>query len=317
MNFKAFSLTELSIVMAIIGIIASSAISAGLSQTESYKYEQTYAKMKAIEEAIAAFVAINRRLPCPGNAATDIDLAANAATYGIENFVGNTCTGTQTFNVTAGLPATTPAITDTNIVSGSLPTQALLLPKDVMLDGWGRKFMLVVSRGLANRGNNSQFDLQEAGVIKIRNFNNPAGNNFVTNSAAYVLISYGRSGQGSFAKMGNRNLVTTADARKIENSHTGGVIDDIFVLNILNPQGVFDDIISYRTKTQLALEAGATMSGIVCNYAFDAINNSNVTIPANILCGGTGGTGFTPSSPDCNIYMLSIAELVRKRCLKR
>jgi len=64
---------------------------------------------------------------------------------------------------------------------------------------------------------------------------------------------------------------------------------------------------------------GVTLSGNSCNNAYTALSNSNQTNPLNLLCFGTANaaTGTINSSADCNVYMLTFSELVRKRCITR
>src|SRR6185312_792559 len=72
-NTGAFSLAEISIVITIIALLMGSAYSVATSRTDDAKRKQTLAKMEVIEKAIASFVAINDRLPCPANIAMQVD----------------------------------------------------------------------------------------------------------------------------------------------------------------------------------------------------------------------------------------------------
>ncbi|MBN8828156.1 MAG: type II secretion system protein [Sphingobacteriia bacterium] len=316
-NTNGFSLSELSVVLAIIGTILGGSISVVLYQTESIKEEQTLKKMKIIEEAIASFVALNRRLPCPADGSLDIN-TAGSVTYGQEAMVANVCNGNYSYTVSTNLPSTTPAISNADIITGAVPVVSLRLPKEVMLDGWGRKFTYVVSRGLSSNSTTSPFDSEEDGVIKIKNFTNPAGANYVTNRAAYVILSHGKSGAGGWKSNGGTRLSSGTDTKKVENSHTSGAINEVFVLNISNNSAnTFDDIIKYKNKEQISLEINTILSGQVCDDAVTALNDSNQTVLTAKLCGGTGGTGKIASNPDCAIYLASFGELIRKRCIQR
>ena len=303
---KAYSITELSIVLIIIGIIMSASFSIAITQTDAIKEQQTLAKINTIEKALYSFVAINKRLPCPADASLDI---RSNASYGDEN-----CTGTVNFNVTIGLPS---LASNTIVIGGTIPVSALFLPKDFMLDGWGNKFTYAVSKGLADSSIQNPFDNQGEGVIKIMNINNTAQ---ITNAAAYLIISHGKLGTGAWVASGSKKSAGS-DTKKIENSHSGGTFNGTFVLNTINSQGssTFDDILLYRTRQQIVTNAGFTFSGTVCNNAYLAImDNYSSTSLASKLCNGTGGTSSgTASSSSCNSYLIKLGNLIKQRCIPR
>lgn len=62
---KAFSLIELSIIILIISIIAAGSLTVSKTIVNNAKIATTKAKMDTIYKALTAFIATNRRLPCP------------------------------------------------------------------------------------------------------------------------------------------------------------------------------------------------------------------------------------------------------------
>ncbi|THB67669.1 MAG: prepilin-type N-terminal cleavage/methylation domain-containing protein [Gammaproteobacteria bacterium] len=62
---KGFTLIEIAIVLAIIGIIASSILMPMAQQVKSVKIAETKAKIAEVKEALIGFAIANGRLPCP------------------------------------------------------------------------------------------------------------------------------------------------------------------------------------------------------------------------------------------------------------
>ena len=79
---RGFTLTELAVVMAIIGFLVAGAIMTYNAQIEQRNYDETMRRLNAAADALLAYAIVNRRLPCP---------AAPAAT-GVESPAGGTCT---------------------------------------------------------------------------------------------------------------------------------------------------------------------------------------------------------------------------------
>jgi len=76
---NGFSLTELAISLAIIALVLVLFLGASSGFISSKRGEITQTKLKAIETAIALYVAQNKRLPCPADGANP----AGAANSGV------------------------------------------------------------------------------------------------------------------------------------------------------------------------------------------------------------------------------------------
>lgn len=116
MRQRGFTLVELSIVLIIIALVAGMLFGISTSLLDVQRAEATRAKLKAIDAALASFVAVNKRLPCPA----DGTLPSASAGAGSENNAGgdNPC-GSQQYGV--------------------VPWTALgLAPADIE-DGWGSR----------------------------------------------------------------------------------------------------------------------------------------------------------------------------------
>jgi prepilin-type N-terminal cleavage/methylation domain-containing protein len=79
---RGFTLTELAVVMAIVGFLVAGAIMTFNAQIEQRNYDETMRRLNAAADAVLAYAIVNRRLPCPA--------APNAT--GVESPAGGTCT---------------------------------------------------------------------------------------------------------------------------------------------------------------------------------------------------------------------------------
>ena len=130
-----FSLVELSIVLSIIAVIAGGALSVGSARTKAAKYEQTAKKMEIIQKAVASYLAIRGRIPCPAVGST----APTASTFGFESDTladPDDCTGVSQSG-TAWI--------------GVVPVRTLLLPDEFMFDGWGRRITYAVDNRFVSK----------------------------------------------------------------------------------------------------------------------------------------------------------------------
>ncbi|HVJ25096.1 MAG TPA: type II secretion system protein [Burkholderiales bacterium] len=62
---RGFTLTELAVVMVIIGFLVVSGIVALNAQVEQRNYDETQRRLNAAVDAVLAYAVVNRRLPCP------------------------------------------------------------------------------------------------------------------------------------------------------------------------------------------------------------------------------------------------------------
>ena len=75
-----FSLLEMVIVLAILGVLIAGIVGPLATRFEQKQRQETFAKLDVIKDAIYGFVITNGRLPCPDTDTTPAD--------GIENPVG-------------------------------------------------------------------------------------------------------------------------------------------------------------------------------------------------------------------------------------
>lgn len=296
-NSSGFSLAEMSIVLVIIGSIAASAISIAISSDYTTKRDLTESKLDRIEEALAGYLAVNHRLPCPA----DGTLATTDANFALERNNGASppvCN--QNFNVS-------------NVWGGVIPVRTLSLPDDFMYDGWGRRIDYVVdykfaigdlSTGATCTGTsgNPCFRDMTAGSITV----NDASGSAITTTAVYVLLSHGENGHGAFPKPGSATNARIngfpagnpyRDATASANEFTNAKVDNAgatvtpytatFVMRdytrnddqaaAASARTYFDDQIRFRTKSQIVKAAGYTLYDYQCKDALDIVNGTSTT----------------------------------------
>lgn len=290
---KGFSLTELSVSLVIIGTIAASAISMAITNDSYNKIRETNDKMDRIEEALAGFVSINQRLPCPA----DGTLAITHANFGLEGTPTTTSCPNANFNYGANA---------TKISGGVIPTTTLQLPDDYMFDGWGRRFTYVVNVYDANNSTtNTNCYTDYFCFISVWNLaftiNFDAGGMPWPQDVTYILISHGENGHGAYPKNGGATRINgfpvgnpyrSGSAAELENAEldvngNATAFDNVFVYkNFVKKDDTtlaaasreyFDDIIRYKDHSKLVWDTGYYWHNYFCVYAKNVIDNPGST----------------------------------------
>ncbi len=289
MTKRGFSLTEMSTVMVVIGFIAASALSVAISSDYATKWGETESKLNRIEEALAGYLSINHRLPCPASGTAGI----TSASFGVEQITGINCTAD--FN---------DGVVGNTVWGGVVPVVTLQLPDDFMFDGWGRRIDYAVNNNFANNtttnpgcASSACFIDKAAGTITV----NDASDTAIVTNAVYVLLSHGENGHGAFPKpgsaittrlngfpAGNPYRDATASAHeftnaKSDNSGTNTTYTATFVTRdytrnddttaAASARTYFDDQLRYRTKSQIVKATGAAIYDSVCSTALAIVNN--------------------------------------------
>jgi prepilin-type N-terminal cleavage/methylation domain-containing protein len=130
---KGFSLIELSIVLAVVGLMVVSMVNGFATYTQNRRMQESQRDLQNIYEALIGFAIQNGRLPCP-----DVD-GINVPGFGIEDRQGpnNECTAP------VGGPAGAP------VAVGFLPFVDLGI-SGVVEDPWGFPYAYAVVRSFAN-----------------------------------------------------------------------------------------------------------------------------------------------------------------------
>lgn len=293
---KGFSLIELSVVMTVIGVTVSGALSLATKKLESEKIDETENKLELIEQALRIFLVDNQRIPCPADGELPIDNAA----FGVET----------TPQISLLLPTCNGANFQTadNIINGGVvPVKTLNLEDDIMFDGWGRRFTYVVDAhftmsGIPDGNNGSCnnvtsdvcFQYKNLGSIIIRDdVAAPGSLDFIADDAIYTIISHGKNGNGAFNYFGSSTRISaSAEPKEQENAEPStaphGLFDNTFIDNAVND--TFDDFVRYRTKSQMVIDtylqngdnSDIDQGSSACSSAMEEVQGvSNICAGAN------------------------------------
>ncbi|MEQ1887776.1 MAG: prepilin-type N-terminal cleavage/methylation domain-containing protein [Alphaproteobacteria bacterium] len=257
---QGFTLIELAIVLAILGLLLGGASMLLQPVLDNNKRTETRARLKSIEDALTIYAATNFDLPCPSNPA----LGPGSALNGVEANPVTVC------NAGANPMA-----------SGGVPWQTLGLSEADVLDGWGRRISYAVTGNLADATGAppataplncpaNGFSLILRGKLENRGANNAAIGAAALGAAdaaraAYVLISHGENGVGGYLRSGAQTpdtLPSSTSVTELGNIKTVGAnaaAQVIFHYEKLAAGDAivgFDDIVRSRTSGQIAISYG-------------------------------------------------------------
>ncbi len=263
-NIYGYSLIELSICLALIGIIMGSGLAIGNMGNAKSQSEITEAQLDEIEYAIQMFVNRYKRPPCPAS----LSVAENTVGFGVESL----CSGALPVGVVA-INAGTPE----ELWVGTVPTRSLGLSDAKMFDAWNGRISYAVPKSYAVIAtpikNANVIDLSK--MIKINDQTNnqifpqpiPTPSPF-NNPVVYVLVSHGVDMRGSYNNIGvlkrDCNAPLPADTQlDIENCDHADVVagnrDAIFRQMDVRTSKIasqhFHDFVRFKTRVQFGAAA--------------------------------------------------------------
>lgn len=252
---KAYSLLELAIVILIISLIATGALSMISIKQEKDKTDITKDKMSVIYKALGVYLLKNQALPCPA----PINLVRTTnLNYGKINGTQGDCKASGVYLNEIGVQ---------NLIYGTIPTQDLNLSSDFTLDAYGNKFTYIVAQPLTNTDfstfPNVGFGRSDAtGYISITQ-NISSTSQEITQDASFLIISHGQNGSGAFIE--NSSIVNSVSSDGDENSNyaisynnieNSASFDKNFVFSS-SDSDIFDDILFYKTRDQMVIDFNA------------------------------------------------------------
>lgn len=221
-----FSLVEMAIVLAIVGLLMASLLPTFSGQVEQQKRNDTKKHLEEIKEALVGFAIATSRFPCP----------AIATSHGTEKFAsgGDSSNGNcEKFN-DGFLPAAT---------LGIYPTDG----DGFAIDAWGNRIHYAVTQsnskaftkldGMKTRGISSLTpDLIVCSTASTSSTDCSVSNTKQTSSAPFVIYSTGMK------------LGTNSDEAENPNPYSSDS-DKVFVSN--TPSSNFDDIVTWLSSNIL------------------------------------------------------------------
>lgn len=239
---KGFTLTEMAIVLIIVGLLMATIASVGATRTEIARNNTTEERLYFLLKTIEDFIDINGYIPCPAAG----NLSTGDATYG--NSVGG-ATDTDCNDGTANLPERI-----SGLAIGMIPFNDLGLPPAIASDGWNNRFTYVVDESFAGH---TYYDANPTadGTIVIRK---PSGSTadgvLINNTAVLAIISHGSNGFGAWRHPEGTRITYNGgpddeDKNVKDDALTAPYNTNHFVQSrtLLN----FDDIVVYRTRWHL------------------------------------------------------------------
>ena len=264
---RGFSLLELSVVIAIMSVVAVMGLEGAATFAGRTTLATTQEKIVTLDDAVRQFFRVYGRLPCPANVLRPLS---------------NIRVGLEDCNLTAVATAKGGG----GVLVGSIPYRTLNIPPNAALDGYGSRFIYAVSKNLTVAGITSgtfarvtgAASAKGLGMIEIRSgrlqqpcstlcqvLADPAAGT----GAASIIFSSGADKRGSFSRNGDlqRACVPTPTASfdgKIDSQNcisTGGATPSVTIdPNVfydsryntgIQEANYFDDIVVWRSKGQL------------------------------------------------------------------
>lgn len=272
----AYSLLELSIVIIIISILITGALSVSVGSINNIKVKTTNDRMKEIYKAMGNFLVANRRLPCP---ASIYKIKTVDSDYGAEVDGGAGC------DTEDGVLSST---FDSNLIYGMVPVKTLGLSSDLAEDAFESKIVYIVDKrftsasaigvspdfGAANTFSTAPF------TTRITVNEKPSGvTQTMTTDAIMVLLSHGSNKAGAF-NTNSAAQIARGDTDEQDNDagtiNTTGTPDtgsfDSTVIASSTNSDTFDDIIFFKRRNDF-VEDFKAMFLIPCQDAGVAFGN--------------------------------------------
>ena len=278
----AYTIIELSIVITIIAVLMTGALSISVGSLAKLKKTATERKINEIYDAIGKFLLVNKRLPCPAR----LDITPENVNFGREVGIGAGCDSTGVYQSSVSGMG--------NIFYGMVPFLSLGLSYDYAQDDFGSKFSFIIDqRFTKNYQNTPDFANNSFGTVA--NINSiitihekpSATTQVITNDAIMIILSHGLNKKGAFNFETNSQNSRSSDVDEQNNDYASNY-DNIFVASSQNSE-IFDDIMIYKTRNQIVEDFDAFYL-IGCNDAGTAFGNKSAyydqIIYANSSCAG-------------------------------
>jgi prepilin-type N-terminal cleavage/methylation domain-containing protein len=273
-NFKkAYSLIELSIVIIIISILITGALSVSVSGVNNAKIKTTNDRMKEVYRAMGNFLVANKRLPCP---ASILKVKTADADYGTEVGGGSGCVGAGVYQ----------SDTVGTLFYGMVPTKTLGISSDMAEDGFESKFAYIIDSDFTNNLDATpSFTSPTFGTAPYTSIitinEKPAGTvRVATADAIMAIVSYGSNKFGAFNANSSTQNERSGDADELNNdatSFTSSPYRATFNATLVTSSGnsdTFDDIVLFKRRNDFVEDFNA-MFLIPCQDAGSSFGNVN------------------------------------------
>lgn len=202
-KFRGFTLIETAMVMMIAGLMLSGALRVYTTYLKREKIVLTKKRLDDARLALAGFVALNKRLPCP--ASPEAFAKGKLKDKNSGNAVseaGDICTSdAPPAHDVILFRGSGDVKSDKEVWIGVLPVRELRLNAEQAQDGWGNLITYAVSRRLTLQDGMVR---TPPGIIEILD---EFGNSIVDppQTGRFVLVSHGATGRGAWTTGGGRS----------------------------------------------------------------------------------------------------------------
>jgi prepilin-type N-terminal cleavage/methylation domain-containing protein len=266
---EAFTLLEMSIVIAIISVIIAGGAVTFTAAVTQHQAEETQQKLTTLQAALLDYWRTFQRLPCPGDMSLYNPTDTN---YGREGLTPGTCLGPPTASYVYNLNLLNTTRCDYSVANlsrciygGMVPTKSLKLPDDYAVDGWGRRILYVVDSDFTLSGASTTLSDITADAtngtqrIEVRSVSDHPK----TTAGAYVLLSYGVNGHGAYGRSSGGGRISSGsnNTMELKNCHcdnlaADGTFDWLFyqssyATTVTSSTNTFDDILVFGTRGNL------------------------------------------------------------------
>ncbi|WP_435641449.1 type II secretion system protein [Micavibrio aeruginosavorus] len=254
-NQSGFSLIEIAIGMAVIGLIASALIQAYKIYRVEHERTQERIVQEKITTALATYLQQNNRYPCPASL-------------------------TQTPNTTGFGRAPATCNTGT-FVTGALPVVDLNLPFDMVEDEYGNKLTYVVTAGMTDRTTfNSTMPAIALQGFALDN-DGKVTTTLTTKNLPFIIVGHGPDMKGSYRTSGTAVNVACGSAADSENCDGDATFNarPYSPMANVNNANHFDDMLIYSlVQKETTLWAIAPADGGASGINIISRNTGNIGI---------------------------------------
>ncbi len=294
---KAYSLIELSIVIVIISILITGALSVSVGSVNNAKIKLTNDRMKELYKALGNYLVIYKKLPCPADLT---QIKSSSSTYGTSIGSDGSCSGSGVYT----------SASEANLVYGMIPSKTLGLSAEMAEDGFESKIAYIVDKRLTDSStfyvNFAQGTPDPTPLITITE--KPSN---LQTTADFAIVSYGANKSGSFGANSSTQVARSSDSDELDNDVNQS--SPYFNVNLISTSGnsdTFDDAVFAKKRTNMLTDFNA-LSLIPC----PAYNPSDVTYGAtNIVWPAGSYDQVVVATTNCPAGYTSGVAKPTKRC---
>jgi prepilin-type N-terminal cleavage/methylation domain-containing protein len=279
---RAFSLLELSVVLAILGVLAAGGLTVGSVIVEQQTNRATNDKLDVLEQALIDFVKDQNRLPC----VAPLNVLPASGAFGTELAAGGCLAATPTGTGTGR------AVSGTNIVRfGAVPTRTLGLKDSAASDEFGNRFLYAVTEAHTTTAGftatpviNGQITVQGSAAT-------------VTNNASFILLSHGPDGKGAARYQTNTTPTACGTSTNLDVENCNAPLNDPTTTDVTfrdarfnngsQPSSFFDDFTRFMPRPRLVAAAAGVALWSNSGDNIYSVGNDNNTATGNVGIGVT------------------------------